>query len=121
MNSVTFVGRLGGDAEQRVTTGGTSVSSFNLAVDRPKKNGEKQQPIWLRVSLFGKQASSLTSYLVKGKQVAVQGELDVREWKDKEGKTRTSVEVQGRQITLLGGGDSKPQAATTADDSDIPF
>lgn len=121
MNSVTFVGRLGGDAEQRYTTGGTAVSGFSLAVDRQKKDGQKQPPIWLRVTLWGKQAESLTQYLTKGKQVAVQGELDVREYTDKSGEKRTSVEIQGRQITLLGGGDAKPAPANTPSDEDIPF
>lgn len=125
MNSVTFVGRLGGDAEQRYTTSGTAVSSFSLAVDRQKKQGQKQAPIWLRVSLWGKQAEALTSFLTKGKQVAVQGELDVREYNDKAGEKRVSVEVQGRQITLLSGGEAKQNQATAASteapDEDMPF
>jgi len=124
LNSVTFVGRLGGDAEQRYTTGGSAVSSFSLAVDRQKKNGQKPQPIWVRVTLWGKQAEALTQYLTKGKQVAVQGELDIREYTDRNGDKRTSVEVQGRQITLLGGGEQKPATPPSNDpvnDEDIPF
>lgn len=129
MNSVNFVGRLGKDAEQRYIPSGSAVSSFNLAVDRPKKAGEKQEPLWVTVTLWGKQAETLTPFLTKGKQVAVQGEIDFRTYQDKSGTQRFNVEVQGRQITLLGGGDSSnradqtthPSPPTNTADADMPF
>lgn len=119
MNSVTFAGRVGTPAEQKTIPGGNTVSSFTLAIDR-FKGGAKQQPLWVRVTLWGKQAEGLTPFLTKGKQIAVQGELDVREYTTREGEKRFSVEVQGRQITLLGGGQAKNETAAPAED-EMPF
>lgn len=130
MNIWTGVGRLGRDAELRYTAGGVAVSNFSIAVDRPKKGGEKQKPLWLKVTLWGKIAEVLTKYLTKGKQVAVSGELDIREWQDREGAARTSTEINARNVTLLGGGTqqddapadspSAPESPEPADE-DIPF
>src|SRR5216683_1921734 len=107
MNNVCITGRLGGDAELRYTTGGIAVSGFQIAVDRfgKDRDGEKKKPLWFRINLWGKQAESLKTYLTKGKMVGIQGEIDIREWQDKEGQKRTSVEINARQVTLLGGGE----------------
>lgn len=131
MNIWTGVGRLGRDAEMRYTGSGQAVANFSIAVDRPKKQGEKQQPLWLKVTLWGKLAEALTKYLSKGKQVAVSGELDIREWADREGVKRTSTEINARNITLIGSRQDSAEPAEPQDnpepttpevtDEDIPF
>jgi single-strand DNA-binding protein len=56
---------------------------------------------WFRVSLFGRQAELASQYLTKGRQVYVEGQLSQREWTDKEGGARTSLEVKGTDIQFL--------------------
>src|SRR3989304_3849774 len=57
-----------------------------------------------RVVLGGKQAESLAEYLVKGKQIYVEGRLQTRQWDDKDGNKRYTTEIRGDRIVLLGGG-----------------
>jgi single-strand DNA-binding protein len=108
MNNLTIAGRLGNDAEQKFFGDGNSVVNFSVAVNRPKKNGQKQDALWVRVALFGKLGESLLPFLTKGTTVGVSGELNVRTYEAK-GATQVSVDLNARQVSLLGGG----QAAET--------
>jgi len=102
MNIYSFTGRLARDSETRFTPGGMAICSFSVAVDYGF--GENKGTNWLRCSLFGKRAEGqLPKYLVKGTQVAISGELRIREYDDKEGNKRTSVEVSVDKLDLIGG------------------
>lgn len=104
MNIYSFTGRLGRDAEQRFSQGGLAICSFTVAVDYGY--GDKKGTNWVRCSLFGKRAEGgLPQYLKKGAQVAVTGELQIREYDDKDGNKRTSVDVNVGNIDLIGGRD----------------
>ena len=106
MNILTGTARLARDAEVRVTQGGTSVCSFTAAMD--SGYGDNKAAVWLRMSLFGKRASGgLPQYLVKGCQIAFSGELKVREYDDKDGNKRASVEVNVDKLDLIGGNASR--------------
>jgi single-strand DNA-binding protein len=142
VNKVILVGNLGRDAELRYTAGGVAVSTLNLATTEVwnDKQGQKQEKTeWHRIVLWGKQAESLQEYLVKGKQIYVEGRLQTRQWDDKDGNKRYTTEIKADRITLLGGGggrsgsmdrgggatqapgasDEPPMAPIT--DDDIPF
>jgi single-strand DNA-binding protein len=126
MNVWTFTARLGKDAEQRHTSGGDSIVSFNAAVS--SGFGQNKSTTWVNCSLWGKRGESLLPYLKKGQEVCVSGEANNRKWADKEGNDRFSLEVRVNDVTLIGGkqdGDSKPESQTAAaDDSfddSIPF
>lgn len=132
LNVWTFVGNLGQDAETRVTPKGDSVVSFSVGVQ--SGFGDKATTTWARCSMFGKRGEAVSPYLLKGQQVAVSGELSTREWNDKNGQTRTSVEVRVSEIQLVGKRDGQQQAAPRQqaprqapqqtneyDDSDVPF
>jgi len=102
MNIYNFTGRLGRDSETRFTPQGMAICNFTVAVDYGF--GDKKGTNWLRCSLFGKRAEGqLPKYLVKGTQVAISGELRVREYDDKDGAKRTSVEVTVDKLDLIGG------------------
>lgn len=100
MNVWSFTGNLGRDAEMRYTPNGDAIVSFSVGVK--SGFGEKALTVWPRCSLFGKRAESLAPYLVKGQLVAVNGEVSMRDWQDKEGQTRSSLEVRVNDLTLLG-------------------
>lgn len=106
MNVFTAVVRIGNDPEQKFTGDGTSIVSFNGAVD--SGFGDKKVTTWIRYSLFGKRGESVYPYLAKGNQVAVSGELANRKWVDKEGQDRYSLEVRVNELTLIGGKQDKP-------------
>ncbi|NOR73201.1 MAG: single-stranded DNA-binding protein [Mariprofundaceae bacterium] len=102
MNIYSFTGRLGRDCETRFTQSGMAICSFTVAVDYGF--GDNKGTNWIRCSLFGKRAEGgLPKYLVKGTQVAISGELRVREYDDKDGNKRTSVEVSVDKLDLIGG------------------
>ena len=105
VNKVILVGNLGRDAEVRFTPGGQPVATLNLATTEQwnDKEGQRQEKTeWHRIVLWGKQAESLQQYLVKGKQIYVEGRLQTRQWDDKEGVKRYTTEIKADRITLLG-------------------
>ena len=107
VNKVILVGNLGRDAELRYTPGGAAVSKFSVATTEVwnDKGGQRQERTeWHNIDLWGKQAESLSEYLVKGKQVYVEGRLQTDEYTDKEGIKRKTTRVRCERVVLLGGG-----------------
>lgn len=99
MNSITIAGQLGKDAEQRFLPNGDAVTSFSVA----DSQGRDKPTIWWNCALFGKRAEALTQYLVKGQAVTVAGTVTEREWNDKEGNKRKSMDVRVNDLALQGG------------------
>lgn len=107
MNKAIIIGNLGKDAELRYTNGGTAVATFSVATTEKFKgqdNEWKEDTQWHNIVLWGKSAESLYQYLLKGKQVAIEGRLQTRKWTDKEGRDRWTTEIKADRVTLLGGG-----------------
>ena len=103
-NKIMIVGYLGRDPELRYTPQGTPVCDFSIATSERRKDkaGELQEvTTWFRVSLFGRQAELASQYLTKGRQVYVEGQLSQREWTDKDGAARTTLEVRGTDVQFL--------------------
>lgn len=141
-NKVILVGYLGRDPELRYTPEGTAVCNFSMATTerRKAKSGEFQDvTTWFRVTLWRRQAEVASQYLSKGRQVYIEGRLSLTEYQDRDGNTRTSLEVQGSDVQFIGArGDegtsqrepraeasshpsaSAPQDAAVTED-DIPF
>jgi len=96
MFRVTFTGHLGADPERRHTASGQPVVNFRVAVNTwvPGADGQQgsERTDWLRVTCFG-QLADRAARLTKGSRIAVDGRLRVSEWKDREGKERTQLEV----------------------------
>jgi single-strand DNA-binding protein len=105
VNKVILVGNLGRDAEVKVTASGNSVASFSIATtEKWTKDGEpKEKTEWHRCALWGRQADTLQPYLVKGKQIYVEGSLETRQW-EKDGQKHYTTEVKVFRVVLLSGG-----------------
>ena len=102
MNVFNCTARVGRDAEVRVTKSGLSICQFTGAVDAGY--GDNKKTVWVRFSLFGKRAEGqLPSYLTKGAQVAISGELSTGEWVDKEGNNKFALECNVQNLDLIGG------------------
>ena len=109
VNKVILLGHLGKDAETKFTPNGVSRSTFTIATNRRWKDqqtGEwKDVTDWHNVVLW--RSENVANYLLKGKQVYVEGRLESRSWEDKEGQKKYITEVVCDELILLGGrGDS---------------
>jgi len=104
INHVVLVGRLTRDAEIKYTNTGTAISRFSIAINRRRKINDQwtEEANFFDIVLWAKQAESLTPYLVKGKQIGIQGELRQNRW-EQEGQSRSRVEIHASNIQLLGG------------------
>ncbi len=133
INVVVITGNLTRDPDLRSTPGGTSVCKLRVAVNSRRKDGQSgdwvDKPNYFDVTVWGAQGANCANYLSKGRPVAVEGRLDWREWEDKEGNKRQSVEIIANSVQFLGsrdGGGSgggngngfTPQSDTPADTSD---
>lgn len=100
-NVFSFTGTVGRDAEVRYTPSGQAVLSVTVANNIGF--GDKQQTLWIRVSVFGKRAEGqLVNYLKKGQQVFVSGELRTNEYQANDGATKTSLELIANVLDLVG-------------------
>ncbi|MCL2204974.1 MAG: single-stranded DNA-binding protein [Treponema sp.] len=105
INHVVLVGRLTRDAELKYTTSGQAVCKFSIAINRRRKNGDQweDEANFFDVVLWGKQGEALNQYLLKGKQIGVDGELRQDRWQQ-DGQNRSRIEIVANNIQLLGGG-----------------
>ena len=107
INHVVLVGRLTRDAELKSIASGQAVCKFSIAVNRRRKSGDQweDEPNFFDIVVWGRQGESLHQYLVKGKMVAVDGELRQDRWQQ-DGQNRSKVEVVANYLQLLGGNPS---------------
>lgn len=109
INKVILLGHLGKDAETKFTPSGVAVTNFTLATSRrwkDQQSGEwKEETEWHRIVMW--RSENVSNYLLKGKQVYIEGRLQTRSWEDKDGQKRYTTEVVCDDLILLGGrGDS---------------
>ena len=107
LNRTILAGRLTRDPEMRTTQSGKSVASFSLAVERDVKgpDGERETDFFDFVA-WGGTADFVCKYFSKGRVAIVDGRLQSRAWKDKDGNNRKAVEIRADYVYF---GDSKPQ------------
>jgi single-strand DNA-binding protein len=106
VNKAILVGRLGRDPETRYTSGGQAVCNFTMATDETYKDraGERQKRTeWHRIVVWGKQAEIAQQYLRKGSLIFLEGRIQTRQWDDREGQKRTTVEIVANNFRMLGG------------------
>ncbi|MEO8591789.1 MAG: single-stranded DNA-binding protein [Candidatus Solibacter sp.] len=108
VNKVTLLGNLGKDAETKFTPSGISVSKFSLATSRRNKDQQtgdwKDITDWHNIVVW--KTESLANFLLKGKQIYLEGRLETRSYEDKEGQKKYFTEVicNSQDVVLLGGG-----------------
>lgn len=127
-NSITLVGRLTRDVEEKALPGGSTIYEFALANNYPRKvDGEWKEEVSF-IDCFSFNLAPIAQYLVKGKQVAIIGAVRQDRWENKEGEKRSKIRVIVNDLQLLnsanGQSDSPRAAAGPSDDfgnDDIPF
>jgi single-strand DNA-binding protein len=109
-SKVIVVGNLGRDPETRYTPSGAMNVNFSLAVSRRFRDSsgqDQERTNWFRITAWGRLAETLDGltqrgYLAKGKQVLVEGRIELNEWTDQQGEKRASLEVTANDFQLLG-------------------
>ena len=106
VNKVILIGHLGKDAETKFTPSGVAKTNFTLATNRRWKDqqtGEwRDETDWHNVILW--RSENVANYLLKGKQIYVEGRLSTRSYDDKDGNKRWITEVVADEVILLSGG-----------------
>lgn len=104
-NSVRLIGNLGMAPELRKLSNNNKMVRFSLAVNGlSKKVNPAQEPQWHSIVAWGRQADIAEKMLSKGMQVAIDGQLLVRSYTDKDGIRRTVTEIQADSILLISSG-----------------
>jgi single-strand DNA-binding protein len=106
--SSTVIGHLGRDASTKFLPNEKAVVSFSIATSR-KRKGKDGQPeeitTWWSCQWWGDRAAKVAEYLTKGKAVMVQGDTWVRQYEGRDGGKAQSLEIEVRELVLLGGGE----------------
>ena len=102
INAVVLMGRLVRDPEIRTTASGKSVCSFSLAVERDFQRSEEKTADYFDCVAWGNTAEFVGKYFHKGRMIALQGRLQARTYKDREGNNRKVVEVIADKVSFTG-------------------
>lgn len=131
LNRIVLIGRLTADPQLRYTQSGTAVATFRLAVDRPRPNqqGEREAD-FIDIVTWQKLAETCANNLNKGRLVAVDGRLQVRDF-EYEGQRRRAAEVIAENVRFLdrpkegsgqgGSGFSRDEGMDDFGPDDVPF
>jgi len=109
INRVIITGNLTADPELRSLPSGTSVCKLRVACNTRRKDNSTgewvDKPNFFDVTVWGAQGENSARYLSKGRPVAIDGRLEWREWTDKEGNKRQSIDIIADAVQFLGGRD----------------
>jgi single-strand DNA-binding protein len=102
-NRVILVGNLTRDPELRYIPSGTAVSDIGLAVNDRFKRGDQwvEEPVFVDITLWGRQAEIANEYLSKGSSVLIEGRLKLDRW-EKDGQKHSKLKVIGERMQMLG-------------------
>jgi single-strand DNA-binding protein len=139
MLKACVIGNIGHDPDLRYSPSGQPILRFNVASNYRTRTpeGEWQDRVeWVRVTILGQRAESLSQYLHTGMRVYADGRLEARPWTDRTGGMRAGLELIASDVELAGprqAGDDQPIRASVADErpqqpgavadelDDIPF
>ena len=114
LNKVILMGNMCADPELKATQSGTSVCSFNVAINRYSKEPDAKKVDFFTVVAWQAKAEFVSRYFKKGQAIVVCGRLENREWTDKQGNKRISTEIIAEEISFAGGKESSTEAKNEA-------
>lgn len=109
MNRVEIIGRIVRDIKTESSTSGTTYLRNAIAVDR---KGKKDEADFFEITAFNKTAEFIEKYFSKGRKIAISGHLQSNSYKDKEGKSHTSVSIICDEVDFC---DSKAEQTTKSE------
>lgn len=138
LNVIAIMGRLSRDPELRQTKTGKSVASFTIACSRGRKDANGKDLVdWIPVVAWEHTAEFVCKYFEKGSLIAIDGRLQSRTYKDRDGNNLTAIEIVANNANFAGskstggGSNSVPAGGSCneptmqydeiEDDGDLPF
>ena len=138
LNVIAIMGRFSRDPELRQTTTGKSVASFTIACSRGRKDANGKDLVdWIPVVAWEHTAEFVCKYFEKGSLIAIDGRLQSRTYKDRDGNNRTAIEIVANNANFAGskstggGSNSVPAGGSynepsvqydeIEDEGDLPF
>jgi len=129
---VSIIGRLGRDAEVKTLSSDKIFLSFTIATDVYDSETKSEVPMWHSCALWSprdgdtRRIDALAPYMTKGKQVSVDGSLKYNNYTNKDGVEVQAININAREIVLLGGKDDTADVTPIRQDmaihdEDIPF
>lgn len=114
VNSISLLGRLVKDPEQKITVTGKSYTSFVLAVDRPYKvkDDNRQSVDFIPVVIWGKAGEAVHKFSKKGQRLYVDGRLQVRSYETNTGERRWVTEVVANRVEFIERRNENPETKT---------
>jgi single-strand DNA-binding protein len=110
-NKVQLIGNLGNAPQVITTENGKKLAKFSMATNETYtgRTGRKEtETTWHNIIAWGNVADIAEKFLIKGKEIALEGKLINRSYTDKDGVKRYVTEVQVNELLMIGG--EKPAA-----------
>ena len=134
LNRVSLIGRLTRDVELKTLAGGNQLARIGFAVNNRRKDATtgtyQDEPVFMDVELWGRQAELAQQYLAKGRQCFIEGRLKLDQWTDQQGQKRQKLVVIGENLQFLDAAHAKASELPTGErfpaqenmsSQDIPF
>ncbi|WP_295211995.1 single-stranded DNA-binding protein [Ruminococcus sp.] len=102
LNRVILMGRITQDLEVRQTPSGNAVLRFNVAVDRPVRQGAERQTDFISCVAWGQRAEFINRYFAKGRMIALEGQLRTGSYDDKNGVKHYTTDVNVDSVSFTG-------------------
>jgi single-strand DNA-binding protein len=109
VNKVILIGNVGRDPEVRTTQSGVAVTNLRVAVSERRRDSSgdwREYTDWVTVVCFGRTAENVGDHVTKGKQIYIEGRLQNRTFKNRDGSERWTTEVVADRVIFLGGSGS---------------
>lgn len=119
INKVVFAGRIG-QIKSSATADGTAIVNLRIASSKKYKDKSgnlQEKTTWMSAVAFNKQAEIINQYFQKGDPIYVEGSLDVRNWEDKQGQKRESIEIRVLEFQFVGSKSTTDSGATQSNQS----
>jgi single-strand DNA-binding protein len=122
MLKASVIGNIGHDPDLRYSPSGQPILRFNVASNYRTRTpeGEWQDRVeWVRVTITGTRAESLSQCLKKGSRIYVEGRLEARPWTDQQGQIRPGLEVLANEVQFMSSrqdDDDQPVRASVTDE-----
>jgi single-strand DNA-binding protein len=119
LNRIILIGRLTRDPEAKYTPSGVPVTTFSVAVDRPqsaeaRQSGQPKETDFVDIVTWRQTAEFAANYLQKGRLIAVEGRLQIRDYVTQDGQRRKAAEVVADNVRPL----DKPRDGSEGGDAD---
>lgn len=121
LNRVILIGRLTRDPELQYTPTGVAVTKFNIACDRPFQTGGEKEADFIPIVVWRQQAETVANYARKGRLVAVEGRIQVRNYENNEGRRIYVTEVIAENVRFLDSNKDGTQTVSRPDTERDPF